>query len=139
MELSRLGNGEFPQKYFSYIGHGEATPQRSYSRHLLAGFLLREHHIFMQTLSRGRLVKTGCSDAHCCAASPSGLRLMSLLSDCGRFVSLPRLCLGEPLARRSVAKAGTGRGRLPPATAGLEVTPPQADEPWNDRRDISKR
>ena len=28
--------------------------------------------------------------------------------------------------------------QLPPVTAGLEVTPPQADEPWNDRRDISK-
>jgi len=64
---------------------------------------------------------------------------MSLLSDCGRSVPLPACGgLGEPLARRSVAEAGTGRGRLPPATAGLEVTPPQADEPWNDRRDIRR-
>jgi hypothetical protein len=60
--------------------------------------------------------------------------LMSLLSDCGRSVPFPRLWLGEPLARRSVAKAGTGRGRLPPGTAGLEVTPPQADEPWPPAR-----
>ena len=52
------------------------------------------------------------------------LMLMSLLSDCGRSVPLPRLRLGDPLARRSFAKAGTERGRLPPATAGLEVTRP---------------
>jgi hypothetical protein len=50
--------------------------------------------------------------------------LMSLLSDCGRSVPLPRLWLGETLARRSAGEAGTGRGRLPPATAGLEVTRP---------------
>ncbi len=37
--------------------------------------------------------------------------------------------MGEPLARRSAAKAGTGRGRLPPHAAALEVTPPQAEEP----------
>jgi hypothetical protein len=61
--------------------------------------------------------------------------MMSLLSDCGRSVPLSAYGgLGEPLARRGVAKAGTGRGCLPPATAGLEVTPPQADEPWPPAR-----
>jgi hypothetical protein len=64
---------EFPQKYFCDLGHGEATPQRSYSRHLLAGFLFRKHHIFMQPLAMLRFVKTGCSDARCFAASPFGL------------------------------------------------------------------
>ena len=43
------------------------------SRHLSAGLLLSEHHIFMQTLSKLRFVKTGCSDARCFAASPFGL------------------------------------------------------------------
>ena len=51
---------------------------------------------------------------------------MSPLSDCGRTVPLPRLCLGDPLARRSVAQTETERGRYPPATAGLEVTRPRA-------------
>jgi len=32
-------------------------------------------------------------------------------------------------------KAGTGRGRLPPRTAALEVTRP---EPWNERRNTRK-
>jgi hypothetical protein len=64
---------EFHQEYFSDIGHRKATPQRSYSRHLLAEFLLRKHHIFMQALLKLRLVKIGCSDARCSAAFPFGL------------------------------------------------------------------
>ena len=63
----------------------------------------------MQALTKLRCVKTGCSDARCFAAFPFGL-LLSVLSGCGRSVPLPRLWLGEPLARRSIAKAGTGRG-----------------------------
>jgi len=37
--------------------------------------------------------------------------------------------MGEPLARRSAAAAGTGRGCLPPRSAALEVTRPGALEP----------
>jgi len=47
----------------------------------------------------------------------------------GRQGSLPQLRVGEPLARRSPAKAGTGRGRLPPRAAALEVTRPGVSEP----------
>jgi hypothetical protein len=43
--------------------------------------------------------------------------------------SLPQLVVGEPLARRSEAQAGTGRERLPPHAAALEVTGPGASEP----------
>jgi hypothetical protein len=34
---------------------------------------------------------------------------------------------------------GTGRGRLPPHAAALEVTPPQAEEPRNHRKDFMNR
>ena len=54
----------------------------------------------------------------------------------GGLCSLPQLWVGEPLARRKEAQAGTGRGRLPPHAAALEVTPPQADEPRNRRKDF---
>ncbi len=47
----------------------------------------------------------------------------------GGLRSLPQLWVGEPLARRSPAKAGTGRGCLPPHAAALEVTRPGASEP----------
>ena len=36
--------------------------------------------------------------------------------------------VGEPLARRSLAQAGTGRGRLPPHAAAPEVTRPGDSE-----------
>ena len=75
LPLVKSGNllQQFPQEYFSDIGHGEATPQRSYSPHLLAESLLSKHHIFMQAFSKLRCVKIGCSDARCFAASPFGL------------------------------------------------------------------
>ena len=41
---------------------------------------LRKHQIFMLTLARLRCVRTGCSDAHCFAASPFWSLLMFLLS-----------------------------------------------------------
>ncbi len=47
----------------------------------------------------------------------------------GGLCSLPQLWVGESLARRSEAQAGTGRGRLPPHAAALEVTRPGASEP----------
>jgi len=47
----------------------------------------------------------------------------------GRPVSLPQLWVGEPLTRRSEAESGTGRVRLPPRAAALEVTRPGAPEP----------
>ena len=47
----------------------------------------------------------------------------------GGLCSLPQLWMGEPLARRSAAQEGTGRGRLPPQAAALEVTRPGALEP----------
>ena len=53
--------------------------------------------------------------------------LMSLLSDCGRSVSLPRLWVGEPLApfRRNGEQGG---GAFPRNTAALEVTRPGDSE-----------
>ncbi len=69
--------------------------------------------------------------------------LVSLLSDCGRSVPLPRLWLGEPLApfRRNGEQGGGAQHAIASRSGeagGLEVTPPQADELWNDRRDTSK-
>ena len=44
---------------------------------LLARFLLRLHHIFMQALTKLRCVSKGCSDARCFAAFPFGLCAVS--------------------------------------------------------------
>jgi hypothetical protein len=45
---------EFPPNYFRDIGPGKLLHNAHDSHHLLAGFLLSEHHIFMQTLARLR-------------------------------------------------------------------------------------
>jgi hypothetical protein len=75
--------------------------------------------------------------------------LVSLLSDWRKVCShFPGCDWGSPWPR----SAGTGNregvpcppceqgeaGGLPPVTAGLEVTPPQADETRNDRRGTRK-
>ncbi|MCG6917601.1 MAG: hypothetical protein LJE89_08635 [Deltaproteobacteria bacterium] len=45
-------------------------------------------------------------------------------SDWRKVCATSAAVVGEPLARRSAEEAGTGRGRLPPAKAALEVTRP---------------
>jgi len=85
----------FPKNAICDPGIGEGYSTTSNSRHFMAMFLVRKHHIFMHALAGPRYRNTGCSDARYFAAFPY-------------------------------------------ATAGLEVTPPQADELWNDRRDTRK-
>ena len=63
----------FPKNILDTWATGRLLLNAHDSRHLLAGFLFSKRHIFMQTLSKLRFVKTGCSDARCFAASPFGL------------------------------------------------------------------
>jgi len=63
----------FPKNISVTWATGKLLHNAHNSRYLLAESLCSEHHIFMQTLSKLRCVKIGCSDVRCFTASPFGL------------------------------------------------------------------
>jgi hypothetical protein len=112
---------------------GEGYCTTSNSRHFMAVFLLKMHQIFMLALAKLRCVRAGGSGARCFAACPLAF-LVFLLSDWWEACATSPAVGGEaPGPVRQ--ERGTGRGRLPPNPAVLEVTRP---EPRNERRNIRK-
>jgi len=92
---------------------------------------LKMHQIFMLTFV-GLRVDGEVAQVLVVSQPPPLAFLVFLLSDwweaCATSAAVGGGAPGPP-------EAGTGRGRLPPNTAALEVTRP---EPWNDRRNTRK-
>jgi hypothetical protein len=65
---SELENRTSPKNVICYPGIGLGYSTTSNSRHFMAMFLLRKHHIFMHALAGLRYRNAGCSDARCSAA-----------------------------------------------------------------------
>jgi hypothetical protein len=97
----------------------------------MAVSLLKMHQIFMLALA-GLREEGEVAQVLVVSQLPPLVFLVFLLSDwweaCVTSAAVGGGAPGPP-------KAGTGRGRLPPRTAALEVTRP---EPWNERRNTRK-
>jgi len=98
----------------------------------MAVSLLEMHQIFMLAFA-GLRVEGEVAQVLVVSQPPPLAFLVFHLSDwweaCATSAAVGGGAPGPP-------EAGTGRGRLPPNPAALEVT---RQEPWNDRRNIRKR
>ncbi|MDH3930134.1 MAG: hypothetical protein OEV22_19580 [Deltaproteobacteria bacterium] len=84
---------------------------------------MKMHQIFMLAFA-GVRVEGEVAQVLVVSQAPPSAFLVFLLSD-----------WWEACATSAAVGGGTGRGRLPPHPAALEVTRP---EPWNDRRNTKK-
>jgi hypothetical protein len=106
----------------------------AFSRHLMAGSLLREHQIFMLALAELRCVKIRRLKCSLFRSLPLLAFLVFLLSDWWE-VCATSAAVGGGAPGPVPQERGTGRGRFPPHRAALEVTRP---EPRNDRKNTRK-
>jgi hypothetical protein len=105
----------------------------AFSRHFMAVSPLKMHQIFMLAFA-GLRVEGEEAQVLVVSQPPPLAFLVFLLSDwCEACATSAAVGGGAP--GPVPQERGTGRGRLPPNTAALEVTRP---EPWNDRRNTRK-
>ena len=123
----------FPKNVMSDTGQGEGSSTASNSRHLMAVSLLIVHQIFMLAFAWLR-VEREAAQVLVVSQPPPLAFLVFHLSDWWEACATSA-AVGGGAPGPGPQERGTGRGRLPPHTASLEVTRP---EPRNDRRNTRK-
>jgi len=105
----------------------------AFSRHFMAVSLLKMHQIFMLAFTGLRVEGEGAQVLVVSQPPPLAF-LVLFLSDWWEACATSA-AVGGGAPGPVPQERGTGRGRLPPHPAALEVTRP---EPWNDRRNTRK-
>ncbi len=125
---------ELPQKCNArHRPKGGSYSTTTNSRHFMAVSLLKIHQILMLAFA-GLIVEEEVAQMLVVSQPPPWAFLVFLLSDWWEACATSA-AVGGGAPGPVPQERGTGRGRLPPHPAALEVTRP---EPWNDRRNTRK-